>query len=68
MKWKYKLVFDTGEIAFVVAKSQEEAINVYCEAKNEEWVKKHARITCQGIAKSHMEGLVYDEIMRANRN
>lgn len=26
MKWKYKLVFDTGEIAFVVAKSQEEAI------------------------------------------
>lgn len=68
MKWKYKLVFDTGEIAFVVAKSREEAINVYCEAKDEEWVRKHDRITNQGLAKSYMEGLVYDGIMRSNKN
>ena len=53
MKSEYKLIFDTGKIFYVPAKSRGEAIETYCKehGDSKEWVKAHCVVRNLGRIK-----------------
>lgn len=50
MKYLYKLLFDTGKVFFIVAKTRKRAISKYCEeyGVSKEWVDNHCRVINMG--------------------
>lgn len=47
---EFKLVFDTGRIVYVVAKSRGAAIEAYCQqtGADKAWVKAHCKVVNNG--------------------
>ena len=52
MKYRYKLVFDFGDITYIVAKTRTEAIEKYhyLTGMPKDTIKKHCLITNEGEA------------------
>ena len=50
MTYLYKLIFDTGKVFCISAKSKKRAIEKYCEeyGVSKEWVDNHCRVINMG--------------------
>lgn len=50
---EYKLILDTGKIAYIQAKSRKCAISAYCAATgvSKEWVAEHCKVENMGRVK-----------------
>lgn len=55
MKCRFKLVFENGDVVYVAAQGEAEAIGWYCCRKrmmgkpvDEEWAKEHCEVTVLG--------------------